>query len=99
MSRPAINSTKLNQNLILSERHPDSECHTNNWWLYDKRAYNGGGANIGMRTKSRDEAFIEAIEFWAKRAILAEQKYNQLKDRVDIFVSQFAEPEEERYED
>ena len=99
MSRPAINSTKLNQNLILSERHPDSECHTNNWWLYDKRAYNGEGSNIGMRTKSRDEAFIEAIEFWAKRAILAEQKYNQLKDRVDLFVGQFAEPEEERYED
>ena len=52
-----------------------------------------------MRTKSRDEAFIEAIEFWAKRAILAEQKYNLLKDRVDLFVGQFAEPEEERYED
>ena len=99
MSRPAINSTKLNQNLILSERHPDSECRTNNWWLYDKRAYNGEGSNIGMRTESRDEAFIEAIEFWAKRALSAEQCYSDLKNSVDLFVGQFAEPEEERYED
>jgi hypothetical protein len=90
MSRPAIHSIKLNQHLTLSERHPDSECRTNNWWLYDDRAY-GGGMNIGMRAKTRDEAFVEAIEFWAERATKAERAHSQLKSQVDNFVGQFVE--------
>lgn len=94
MSRPAIHTVHLNPHLILSECHPDSECRTNNWWLYDKRAH-GHGLNIGMRAKTRDEAFVEAIEFWAKRAIEAEQAYLQIKGQVDTFVSQFVGPEGE----
>ena len=95
MARPSISTVKLNDHLSISECHPDSECRTNNWWLYDKRA----GKNIGRHAKTREEAFIEAIEHWAKRALLAEQCYSDLKNSVDLFVNQFAEPEEERYED
>ena len=94
MSRPAIHSIKLNQHLTLSECHPDSECRTNNWSLYDDRAC-GGGMNIGMRAKTRDEAFVEAIEFWAERAIKAERVHSQLKSQVDDFVGQFVEPEDD----
>jgi hypothetical protein len=93
MSRPAIHNEKLNQHLTLSECHPDSECRTINWWLYDDRAY--GGMNIGMRAKTRDEALVEAIEFWAGRAIKAEQAHAQLKSQVNNFVGQFVEPEDD----
>lgn len=88
--RPAIQSERLNTHLTLSECHPDSECRTNNWWLYDNRAY-GTGMNISMRARTRDEALVEAIEFWAKRAIAAEQAHAALRSTVDGFVSQFAE--------
>lgn len=91
MSRPAIYSVDLNPHLTISECHPDSECRTNNWWLYDTRA----GINIGMREKSRDEAFVEAIEYWAKRALAAEQSHSQIKSIVDTFVGHFVEAEDE----
>ena len=91
MSRPPIHSVNLNTHLNISECHPDSECHTNNWWLYDKRA----GQNIGMRTKTRDAALVGAIEYWAKRAIKAEQSYSSLRAQVDDFVGQFTKPEED----
>lgn len=87
MSRPSISTVKLNQHLTISECHPDSECRTNNWWLYDYRA----GMNIGMRTKTRDEAFVKAIEYWARRALEAEKAHAQIKGQVDAFVSQFVE--------
>jgi len=93
MSRPAIHNEKLNEHLTLSECHPDSECRKINWWLYDDRAY--GGMNIGMRAESRDEAFVEAIEFWAQRAMAAEKAYSQIKAQVDTFVNQFVEHEDE----
>lgn len=95
MARPSISTVKLNEYMSISECHPDSECRTNNWWLYDKRA----GRNIGFRAVSRDAALVEAIDYWAKRALLAEECYSNLKNSVDLFVGQFAEPEEERYED
>ena len=91
MSRPAINSVHLNPYLTISECHPDSECRTNSWWLYDTRA----GRNIGMREKTRDEAFVAAIEFWKKRATAAELAHSQLKTQVDAFVGQFVESEDE----
>ena len=95
MARPSISTTKLNDYLSISECHPTSECRTNNWWVYDKRAEK----NICREAKTRDVALVEAIDYWSKRALLAEQCYSDLKNSVDIFVSQFAEPEEERYED
>jgi hypothetical protein len=48
-----------------------------------------------MRAKTRDAAFIEAIEFWAKHAITIERAYSQLKTQVDAFISQFKDREEE----
>lgn len=51
--------------------------------------------NIGMREKSRDEAFVSAIEYWAERALRAELCYSHIKSQVDSFVNQFVEPDEE----
>ena len=94
MSRPAISSEELNEHLTLSECHPDSECRVNNWWLYDDRAF-GTGCNIAMRAKTKEEAFVEAIEFWAERCLEIEQKHKDLKSKVDNFVNQFVESEDE----
>ena len=47
-----------------------------------------------MREKNRDQAFISAIEYWAKRAKLAEQSYSQIKMQVDAFVEKFVENED-----
>lgn len=91
MSRPAISTLKLNDHLSISECHPDSECRVNNWWLYDERS----GMNIGMREETRDDAFIEAIEYWAKMAQRFEKSYTELKSQVDSFVGQFIERDED----
>ena len=91
MSRPAISIINLNPHLSLSECHPDSECRTNSWWLYDSRV----GWNIGMREKTRDEAFVEAIEYWAKRAIKSEAEHSKLQAHVSAFVTQVSDPEDQ----
>ena len=91
MARPSISTIKLNDYLSISECHPTSECRTNNWWVYDKRA----GRNIGREAKTREEAFIEAIEHWAKRAIIAETCYADLKSSVDLFVTRFSDVSED----
>ena len=90
MARPSISTVKLNDHLSISECHPDSECRTNNWWIYDKRAER----NIGRHAKTRDAAFIEAIEYWSKRAIISETCYSDIKSSVDLFVARFSDPEE-----
>ena len=90
MSRPPISHTKLSEHLSLSERHPDSECCAVNWWLHDRRV----GWNIAMRAKTRDEAFVEAIEFWARRAEKYEKAYTTLKGQVDAFVNVVNPPED-----
>lgn len=90
MSRKPISSINFSKEINLSECHPDSECRTVNWWLYDTRA----GMNIGMREKTRDEAFVKAINYWAKRSNKYEKAYADLKTRVDNFVNQFKEPED-----
>jgi len=48
--------------------------------------------NIGMRESSRDEAFIEAINYWAERASQYENEYKKLRAQVDAFIDQFNDP-------
>jgi hypothetical protein len=90
---PPAQDVKLNQHLTLSEEHSESECDTN-WWLYDDRAY-GSGMNIGIRAETRDEAFVETIEFWAERALAAESAYSSIKVRIDEFVGKFTNTQNE----
>lgn len=91
MSRPPIEHIELNEYLGLSLCHPDSECRTENWWLYDKRA----GMNVALRAKTRDEALVKAIEYWAKCSARFEKAYTELKAEVDKFVDTVRPPEED----
>lgn len=83
MGTKAISSTDLSKTLCLSE------CK-DGFWLYDTTR----GMNLAMRAKTKDEAFIEALEYYQERLKKVESEYNLLKSKVDGFVSQFIEDEE-----
>ena len=82
MSQKAIRSIKLTDNLALSE------CK-DGWWLYDKVV----GMNLGMRCKSPDDAFVDALTYYQKRLTVSEERYTNLSGKVEKFISQFVEDE------
>lgn len=84
MARKPISNVKLTEHMVLSECHPDMDCRSVSWWIYDKRA----GMNIGMRAETRDAAFVEAIQYWAKRAMRAEASYDGITRKVNSFLEQ-----------
>lgn len=84
MSTKAITSTDLSKTLCLSE------CK-DGFWLYDETR----GMNLAMRAKTRDAAFIDALEYYQDRLKEVETDYALLKSKVDVFVSQFIKDEEE----
>lgn len=84
MSRPPISHKQLTPTLGLSE------CH-DGFWLYDKTR----GMNLSLRAKTSEEAFVEALTYYQDRLKEVESAYYELKNRVDTFVSQFAEERED----
>lgn len=48
-----------------------------------------------MRAKTTEDAFVEALTYYQGRLKEYEGAYNSLKARVDSFVSQFIDEEEE----
>jgi len=66
-----------------------SECN-DGFWLYDSTR----GMNLSMRAKTRDAAFIEALEYYQKRLTKVESDYQEMKDKVDKFVSLFSDNED-----
>jgi hypothetical protein len=51
--------------------------------------------NLAMRAKTRDEAFVDVISYYQRRLTEVEKAYGDLKVRVDNFVSQFVEEEDD----
>lgn len=84
MGAKAITSTDLSKTLCLSE------CK-DGFWLYDETR----GMNLAMRAKTRDEAFIDALEYYQERLKEVETEYRLLKGKVDAFASQFTSDEDE----
>lgn len=82
--RPAINTTKLTDTLILSEHH-------DGFWLYDKTR----GMNLSMHAKTPTDAFVEALTYYQSRASKVETEYRTLRGLVDAFVSNFTDDDEE----
>lgn len=79
-----INHTKLTETLTITE------C-TDGFWLYDYTR----GFNLAMRAKTEREAFVDALEYYQDRLIDLERAHNCLNKRVNDFVSQFKEEDEE----
>ena len=57
------------------------------YWLYDYTRK----MNLGMRAKTKEDAFIEALEYYQKRLAVVEREYAALSKKVETFVDQFRE--------
>lgn len=81
-----INHKELSPTLSISE------C-TDGFWLYDDTR----GMNLAMREKTEEAAYIEALEYYQERLKEVENNYNNLKARVDHFISQVADDDDDHY--
>lgn len=68
----------------LSDTLAITECN-DGWWLHDKTR----GFNLSMRAKSKDAAFLEALEYYQKKLMKVEKAYEDLSHKVNCFISQF----------
>lgn len=83
-SKTANHQVQLTETLILTER-PDG------FWLYDKTR----GMNLSMRAKTPQDALVEALNYYQRRLAKVETKYRELDAKVNAFVEQFIEPQED----
>lgn len=84
MSKP-ISYTALSDTLTVSELKTG-------WWLWDATR----GMNLAMGAKTRDAAFVQALTYYQNRLRTVEREHASLKSKVDAFVEQFVENEEDR---
>jgi hypothetical protein len=69
-----------------------TEC-TDGYWLYDTVV----GMNLAMRAKTEQDAYIEALLYYQKRLAKVKTDYNNLDDKVQTFVSQFLNEDEDGF--
>lgn len=79
-----ISSVKLSETLTMS-------LCTDGYWLYDKTR----GMNLSMRANTEQDAFVETLTYYQGRLKEVEEGFKSLQSKVDVFVSQFVEDEEE----
>lgn len=76
---------------VLSKSLSISEC-TDGFWMYDETR----GMNLAMRAKTAEAAYLEALEYYQERLKEVENDYNNLKAKVDHFVGQFIEEDDDK---
>jgi hypothetical protein len=76
---------RLSDTLTVSEQK-------DGFWLYDSTR----GMNLSIRAKTKDAAFVAALTCYQNRLKTVEREYAALKSKVDEFVEQFVEKEEDR---
>jgi len=86
----SVGMGKLISNINLSGTLRLSEC-TDGFWLYDETR----GMNLSMRAKTPQDAFVECITYYQHQLCTVEQVYNDLSARVDAFVNQFSEDQDD----
>lgn len=82
--------SKVINSKVLTNTLSITEC-TDGFWLYDETR----GMNLSMQAKSEEAAFVEALEYYQERLQEVENDYNNLKAKVDHFVGEVAEDEED----
>lgn len=95
MGRPAIQSFSPTPNIDVYECHPDGERPFQHWRLWDKRAE----FNIVMSAKTKEEALVQAIEYWAEKYKKLKTEHNELQTKVYTFIHAVAPPEENDHDD
>ncbi|HBC8437461.1 TPA: hypothetical protein ACT2UD_005565 [Escherichia coli] len=76
---------------VLSKSLSISQC-TDGYWLYDETR----GMNLAMRAKTAEAAYLEALEYYQERLTEVEEDYKSLKAKVDHFVGQFIEEDDDK---
>ena len=51
--------------------------------------------NLSMRAQTPQDAFVEALCYYQRRLTRVEKKYYELEEKVNAFVEQFIEPQED----
>ncbi|MGI5704454.1 hypothetical protein ACRYKS_22915 [Escherichia coli] len=76
---------------VLSKSLSISQC-TDGYWLFDETR----GMNLAMRAKTAEAAYLEALGYYQERLKEVENDYNNLKAKVDHFVGQFIEEDDDK---
>ncbi|MED6573021.1 DUF1033 family protein [Escherichia coli O157] len=84
--------SKVINSKVLTNTLSITEC-TDGFWLYDETR----GMNLSMQAKSEEAAFVEALEYYQERLQEVENDYNNLKAKVDHFIGQVVEDEEDEH--
>ena len=88
MSKPPDNTQKLSETLWISEYKSGGDL---GFWLYDKTQ----GMNLAIRAKSETTAFVKALQYYQKRLMEVEHAHSTLKTKVDTFIEQFVDEQED----
>ena len=90
MSKPPDNHVDFSPTLGLSE-YTDPRNGSFGFWLYDKTQ----GMNLAMRAKTERDALVGALHYYQERLTEVEQAHRALTQKVDTFVAQFVEADDE----
>lgn len=88
MSRPADTVEKLGETLTMCSYESGGN---KGFWLYDETR----GMNLSIRAKTRQDAFVECISYYQNRLAKVEKEHRELVAKVESFVSQFTETEDD----
>ena len=81
---------KVIKHTVLSPKLAISECN-DGFWLYDETR----GMNLAMRAATEQAAFVEALTYYQGRLSDLESAHKCLNKRVQEFVSQFQDDNDE----
>lgn len=78
--------SKVIQQNILTTNITMTEC-SDGWWLYDFTR----GMNLAMRAKTSESALVDALTYYQNRLQKVEQDLKSITSKVEQFVNQFTE--------
>jgi len=84
------NHVDLSPTLGLSE-YTDPRNGSFGFWLSDTTL----GMNLAMRAKTERDAFVYALSYYQRRLAAVEQAHRELTRKVDAFVVQFVDTDDE----
>lgn len=88
--RSPIFSEKVSDSLTISLCHASMDIKQG-YWLYDKTQ----GMNLAMGADTIEKAYLQALKYYQTKLAQVESDYKILNQKVDSFLSQFSEEEED----
>ncbi|WCD44233.1 hypothetical protein Lumi_094 [Xylophilus phage Lumi] len=76
----------LDNQMLTVSHHP-----RDGFWIYDKTR----GMNLAMRAKTEQEAWLEVVGYYQNRLRDVEGQLKSITAKVDAFVAQFVEEEDQ----